>query len=203
MRDGDDWATDDNGKNGGEYEAWAMMRAAQQKRYESAIRASGRLPDSGDWGIIKTRSLGDLLHRVGRFKEARTIYLLAQERVEISSHAYPNDLKASIESRLGYTEVQIGLYAAGFRKLHHAIAISPGEMENHERLRKAYVLRQDDHVVPDVAESTLHSVAKEKPAFSAEMKQLQLPRKPPQSVALALQPFVVDSNNHSWPGSSS
>ncbi len=145
----------------------------------------------------------DLLHRVGRFKEARTIYLLAQERVEISSHAYPNDLKASIESRLGYTEVQIGLYAAGFRKLHHAIAISPGEMENHERLRKAYVLRQDDHVVPDVAESTLHSVAKEKPAFSAEMKQLQLPRKPPQSVALALQPFVVDSNNHSWPGSSS
>jgi tetratricopeptide (TPR) repeat protein len=150
--------------NAHEYEAWSMIGTIHQekRRYELAIRALEHLPNSGDWGITKTRSLGDLLHQLERFKEARTMYLLAQERVEISGCGYPDALKASVESRLGYVEVQLGMCSAGFRKLHHAVKISPGEMENHERLIKAYVLRQDNRSAADVAESTLQHISNEK-----------------------------------------
>jgi len=150
--------------NAHEYEAWSMIGAIhqEQKRYELAIKALEHLPDCGDWGITKTRSLGDLMHQRGRFKEARTMYLLAQERVEISGCAYPDALKASVESRLGYVEVQLGMCSPGFRKLHHAVKVSPGEMENHERLIKAYVLRQHNRSAADVAESTLKHISNEK-----------------------------------------
>ncbi|WP_433972521.1 tetratricopeptide repeat-containing glycosyltransferase family 2 protein [Tunturiibacter lichenicola] len=150
--------------NANEYEAWSMIGAIHQgqKRYELAIKALNHLPDSGDWGITKMRSLGDLLYQLGRLHEARTMYLLAQERVEISSCAYPDALKASVESRLGYIEVQLGLCTAGFRKLHHAADISRDGMENHERLVNAYVLREDNRSAADVAESTLQYIANEK-----------------------------------------
>jgi tetratricopeptide (TPR) repeat protein len=131
-------------------------------RYAQALKALERLPDSGDWGITKASGLGDLLHNLGRYKEARAMYLQALERTRRSNRPLPAEYLASLESRVGYTEVQLGLYKVGFRKLHRAIEASPAEADNHDRLTKACILRQDDRGAADAAESTLRYLSDEK-----------------------------------------
>jgi tetratricopeptide (TPR) repeat protein len=148
--------------NPDEYEAWAMIGALHQEQgcYVMGMRAFEHLPEAGDWGITRTRALGDCLHQLGRFSEARTMYLHALERVE-GQHGYPIEFGADLESRLGYTEVQLGLCDTGFRRLHRAVERSAQAVENHERLTKAYVLRQNDRGAADAAESTLRYLSEE------------------------------------------
>jgi tetratricopeptide (TPR) repeat protein len=150
--------------NPDEYEAWSMIGALhrEQKRYELGIRAlEHHLPDSGDWGVTRTRALGDCLHQLGRFSEARTMYLRALERVQ-GQGSYPVDFGADLESRLGFTEVQLGKCEVGFCRLHRAAESSPRMVENHERLTKAYVLRQNERGAADAAESSLRYIPEEK-----------------------------------------
>jgi glycosyltransferase involved in cell wall biosynthesis len=147
-----------------EYEAWAIISGVHRdaNRYAQALKALERLPDSGDWVITKASGLGDLLHNLGRYKEARAMYLQALERTRRSNRPLPAEYLASLESRVGYTEVQLGLYKVGFRKLHRAIEASPAEADNHDRLTKACILRQDDRGAADAAESTLRYLSDEK-----------------------------------------
>jgi tetratricopeptide (TPR) repeat protein len=149
--------------NPDKYEAWSMIGALhlEQKRYELGIRALEHLPDSGNWGVARTRAFGDCLHQLGPFSEARTMYLRALERVQ-GQGSYPVDFGADLESRLGYTEVQLGMCEMGFRRLHRAAESSPRMVENHERLTKAYVLRQNGRGAADAAESSLRYIPEEK-----------------------------------------
>jgi tetratricopeptide (TPR) repeat protein len=149
--------------NPNEYEGWSIIGALhqEQKQYEMGMQAIEHLPDSGDWGVTRARALGDCLHQLGRFSEARTMYSRALERVG-EQDAYPVDFRADIESRLGYTEVQLGVCELGFRRLHRAVDRSPAAAENHERLTKAYVLRQNERGAADAAESSLQYISDEK-----------------------------------------
>ncbi|HEY0162071.1 MAG TPA: glycosyltransferase, partial [Edaphobacter sp.] len=129
-----------------EYDGWWLLAGylGEKKRHEEAIDALTRLPESGDWGIMKERAMGDNLHDLGRFKEARTSYMLCLERAKRAPKPLPMEFLAIIESRIGYTEVRIGMKTVGFRKLIHARDETPMVLSNHERLMKAYVAVADD-----------------------------------------------------------
>ncbi|HEY0162779.1 MAG TPA: hypothetical protein VGB69_08895, partial [Edaphobacter sp.] len=58
-------------------------------------------------------------------------------------------------SRIGYTEVRIGMKTVGFRKLIHARDETPMVLSNHERLMKAYVAVADDRHAAEAAETAL------------------------------------------------
>jgi glycosyltransferase involved in cell wall biosynthesis len=147
-----------------EYEGWHMIAGFESMRqhHAPAIEALKHLPDTGEWGITKGWSLGDLFFNLGRFKEARTMYAAALDRIAKSRKTFPAEFTSSIESRLGYTEVQLGMYKVGFRKLHQAVHHEPMVLENHNRLMRAYVLTKNDSAAADVAEATLQHILSEK-----------------------------------------
>lgn len=140
-----------------EYEAWSLIGTIRktQNQHADAIDAFQHLPDAGDYGVIQARSLGDLFHGTMRFKEARAMYLAAQQRMAQSQTPFTLGLVAETESKLGYVEVQIGMRKVGFRKLRHAVTVSPEVLDNHNRLVKACVLAGDDEGAANAAEATL------------------------------------------------
>ena len=140
-----------------EFEAWQLISEILTEKglHQEAIDALGHLPDTGDWGITKAWTHGDLLHSLERLKEARTMFLLAFERAKKSSSPLPPEFLGAIESRIGYVEVRIGMRKVGFRKLIHARDASPTLLANHERLMKAYVSVQDDRQAAEAAETAL------------------------------------------------
>jgi tetratricopeptide (TPR) repeat protein len=140
-----------------EFDAWSLLAGylGEKKRHEEAVEALGHLPESGDWGITRAWAMGDHLHDLGRFKEARSMYVLAYERAKKSAQALPKEFLTTIESRIGYTEVRIGMRTVGFRKLVQARDATPMVLSNHERLMKAYVAVQDDRKAAEAAETAL------------------------------------------------
>jgi len=147
----------------GEFDAWSLLSGylSEKKQHKEAIEALGHLPDSGDWGISKAWSTGDNLHDLGRFKEARSMYCLALERAKKSPAKLPDEFLGAIESRIGYTEVRIGMHTVGLRKLVRARDAAPTILANHERLMKAYVLIRDDRRAAEAAEATLRHLSSE------------------------------------------
>lgn len=140
-----------------EYDAWSLLAGClgEKKRHEEAIEALAHLPESGDWGITRAWAMGDHLHDLGRFKEARSMYGLAYERAKKSVKPLPQEFLTTIESRIGYTEVRLGMRTVGFRKLLRARDATPMVLSNHERLMKAYVAVQDDRRAAEAAEAVL------------------------------------------------
>lgn len=141
----------------GALDAWSLLGEylGEKKEHQQAIEAFHHLPDLGDWGITKAWRIGDHLHDLRRFKEARAMYLLAFDRAKKSRLSLPQEFLTTIESRIGYTEVRIGMRKVGFRKLIHARDSTPMVLSNHERLMKAYVSVEDDRSAAEVAEATL------------------------------------------------
>lgn len=159
-----------------EYEAWSLIGTIRkiQNRHAEAVDAFEHLPDAGDYGVIKACSLGDLFHDTLRLKEARAMYLAAQERVAKSQTPFTSGAVAEVESKLGYIEVQIGMRKVGFRKLRHAIHLSPELLDNHNRLVKACVQAGDDHGAADAAEATLRHFLSDKLFARAAALRLKL-----------------------------
>lgn len=146
-----------------EYQGWVFLddMLREKERYQEGIEALQHLPDTGDWGITKAWSLGDNLHNLQRFKEARAMYVQALERAKKSVTKFPTDFLAAIESRMGYSEVKLGMRTVGFRKLQHARDSAPMVLENHNRLMKAYIYVQNDKQAADTAEMTLNYIVSE------------------------------------------
>jgi tetratricopeptide (TPR) repeat protein len=143
-----------------QYDGWTLLAELQtkQSQYEHAIHSLGNLPDTGELGTTKAWSLGDLFYNLGRFPEAQTMYARALEHVK-PGHGNPTiEFKSSIESRLGATEVQLGMHEAGFGRLHRAVGAAPLVLENHNRLMRAYVLVKNDRCAADAAEATLQHI---------------------------------------------
>ncbi|MHB1022848.1 MAG: glycosyltransferase [Acidobacteriaceae bacterium] len=126
-----------------------------RKEYKLAIEAISHLNNTGDQGIIKKDTAGDVLHDLGQLKEARVMYLSALKlaRLNRNSRAIRKDIM--IESKLGYTEVRLGMHRAGLAKLYRAVEALPTMLELHNRLVKALVFLQRDHEAADAAEATL------------------------------------------------
>jgi glycosyltransferase involved in cell wall biosynthesis len=147
-----------------EYGGWIFIsQLLNEKRcYQEGLQALQHLPDTGDWGITKAWSSGDMLHNLERHKEARAMYVLAMERVKKSKSTFPPEFTGSVESRIGYAEVKLGMRKVGFRKLHHACEVAPMVLGNHNRLMKACVFIQDDRGAAESVETALRYMFSEK-----------------------------------------
>ncbi|HZW92360.1 MAG TPA: glycosyltransferase [Candidatus Eremiobacteraceae bacterium] len=100
---------------------------------------SGRVM-SGRAAGAKEQICGDACYNLGRLKEARSAYLRAL-------HILPEDSR--IVSKLGLTEVRMGLKKNGLARLIRALNAAP-VLEMHDRLIKAYLFM---NLMPQAAEA--------------------------------------------------
>lgn len=128
----------------------------QFRRPEPALRALDRVPDEGDFGLLRNEMRGDLLHDLGRLKEARKAYHAALHFAPVRRGGGETGREPLIESKLGYTEVRLGLVRMGLGRLHRAVQKLPSVLENHDRLVKACVLLGRNDEAADVAERILN-----------------------------------------------
>jgi tetratricopeptide (TPR) repeat protein len=89
----------------------------------------------------KEHARGDALYNLGRLKEARSAYVRAL-------NILPEDMR--IVSKLGLTEVRLGLRKNGLARLTKALQNSPDVVEMHDRMIKAYLLMNR---MPEAAEA--------------------------------------------------
>ncbi len=90
---------------------------------------------------VKEDICGDALYNLGRLKEARSAYIRALRIL-------PQD--APITSKLGLTEVRLGLKKNGLARLTTALKTNPEILEMHDRMVKAYILM---NMLPQAAEA--------------------------------------------------
>lgn len=98
---------------------------------EEALRAFESADGIRQGEALREHFRGDALHNLGRLREARI--------------AYCNSLKLDrlnpiVESKLGYTELRLGMRKAGLSKMQNSVKRLPGLPELHERLVKGYVV---------------------------------------------------------------
>ena len=160
---------------------WALTQIGiarthiQYHRPEQALEALDRVPDQGDFGLLRNEMRGDLMHDLGRLKEARRAYQLALRfspvRRGCSSETGREPL---IESKLGYAEVRLGVVRTGLARLRRAVHKLPTVLENHDRLVKACVLAGRDAEAADTAECILNYFCSDKICLRAAALRLRL-----------------------------
>ena len=99
-------------------------------RHDEAIAAFERCGHDSEYAAERAHHSGDAFHNLGKLQEAKAAY---QQSLRLTG---PDP---QVESKLGYVEVRLGDFDAGFTKLQAAIAIFPNGAELHERLIKAYM----------------------------------------------------------------
>jgi tetratricopeptide (TPR) repeat protein len=145
-----------------------------KRRYEPAIQSFSELPEDGDLGITKTRGLGDLMLAAERFAEAHVMYGRALTLLLSDKANGLLALKTEIESKLGYTEVLLGLAEAGLQRLRSAIEADPTIAANYDRFIKACVVANDGPCAADAAEEALKHHASEAAYVRAAALRLSL-----------------------------
>lgn len=166
-----------------------------KKRYALAIQSFSALPDDGDLGITKTRALGDLMFATEQFAEARAMYARAHTLLLSDEGEGLLGLKAEIDSKLGYTEVLLGLRVAGLQRLRSAIELNPTSASNYDRLIKACVIADDGARAADVAEEALKHHASEAAFVRAAALRLSLQQsKVARTIALSGLQHFPDSD---------
>lgn len=147
---------------------------AQERRHEAALQALSFIKDTGDMGLMKNHTKGDVLHAMGNLKEARRAYRLALELSEHIENAHASGQQSIVESKLGYTEIQLGKIQSGLNKLLHARENNPKWLEVHDRLVKAYVQLGREAEAADAAEAILEHFLSEKIILRAVALRLRL-----------------------------
>jgi tetratricopeptide (TPR) repeat protein len=98
--------------------------------YEQALADLERVrPDAASQPFCE-HLRGDALHNLGRLQESREAYLRSAKL----THGDP-----VVNSKLGYTEVRLGLAKQGISRLKRAMESAPDVGEIRERLMKAYI----------------------------------------------------------------
>jgi glycosyltransferase involved in cell wall biosynthesis len=108
---------------------------------DRALELLSAFPMTGRAAGAKEHIRGDAFYNLGRLKEARSAYVRA---LTILSE------DALIASKLGLTEVRLGLKKNGLARLTKALRENPEEFEVHDRMIKAYILM---NMVPQAAEA--------------------------------------------------
>jgi Flp pilus assembly protein TadD len=137
----------------------------QRNEWREAIEAASRLPGEGASGVIRQMMTGDALHGLGRLEEAHHAYTGALELARANPLNNGMGTDAFVESKLGYTQVRLGMADAGLEKLRRAVRAAPEITDNHERLVKALVLVQRNSEAAEAAESAI-PYSKTESAFS-------------------------------------
>jgi len=96
-----------------------------------ALELLSAVPMKGREAGAKEHVRGDALYNLGRLKEARTAYLEAL-------HILADD--ARIISKLGLTEVRLGMKKNGLARLGKALKTNPEMYEMHDRMIKGYIV---------------------------------------------------------------
>lgn len=157
-----------------------------KRRYQHAIDSFSALPDDGDLGITKMRALGDLRLSTGQFAEARAMYVSALALLQGDDGEGLLGLRAEIESKLGYTEVLLGLREAGLQRLRRAIEINPTLIVNYDRFIKGCVIADDGARAAEAAEEALQHNVSESAFVRAAALRLSLQQsKAARKVALS------------------
>jgi glycosyltransferase involved in cell wall biosynthesis len=157
-------------------DAWAMIGTIQKqnRRFDEALFAFQQLPEDGDMAVIRAWSLGDLFHDMGRLEDARTMYLRTRKLAQKDADSLSMEFRSDLESKLGYTEVRLGLRNSGFRRLRRSIRLTPSLLDCHDRLVKACVLVQDDSGAAEAAEGILLHFASEQIFLRAAALRLRI-----------------------------
>ncbi len=100
---------------------------ANDRALEVLARVSMKERSAG----AKENIRGDALYNLGQLKEARSAYLRAID-------VLPED--ARLASKLGLTEVRLGVKKNGLARLARALKAAPDAHEVHDRMIKAYIL---------------------------------------------------------------
>lgn len=127
----------------------------QRREYREAIEAASHLSSEGAPGVIRQMMIGDALHGSGRLQEAHRAYTaaLTLARSNPLNNGMGTDL--FLESKLGYTEVSLGMAASGLDKLRSAVKAAPDITDNHDRLVKALMLLQRNSEAAEAAEAAI------------------------------------------------
>ncbi len=144
-------------------DAWiGLSRLLRERReFGRAMEAIAHLPQTGEQGILRQEMVADLLHDMGRLKEACAAYRVVAQQSQKSSMYRAMGKSASLESKLGYVEVRLGMQRAGLRKLRTAVQQMPDVLELHDRLVKALVWLHQDGEAADAAETILEHFVSE------------------------------------------
>jgi len=159
---------------------WALTQIgiakthSQFHRPEQALEALEMVPNQGDFGMLGNEMRGDLLHDLGRLKEARRAYQLALRYSPVRRGGAETGREPLIESKLGYAEVRLGVAHTGLARLRRALRKVPTVLENHDRLVKACVLLGRDAEAAEAAESILHHFFSERIYLRAAALKLRI-----------------------------
>jgi glycosyltransferase involved in cell wall biosynthesis len=127
-----------------------------RKEFGAALAALDAVPDKNDLGLLRNEMRGDLLHDLNRLGEARAAYQAALRYSPVKRGMDECGREALIASKLGYTEVRLGLVRMGLARLRQAVAHAPDILDNHDRLVKACMLLKRDSEAAQAAEDILN-----------------------------------------------
>jgi tetratricopeptide (TPR) repeat protein len=108
---------------------------------DRALELLARVSMKGRSAGAKENIRGDALYNLGQLKGARSAYLRALELLAED---------ARIASKLGLTEVRLGLKKNGLARVARALKAAPDIYEVHDRMIKAYILMG---LLPQAAEA--------------------------------------------------
>ncbi|MGA2415292.1 MAG: glycosyltransferase [Candidatus Sulfotelmatobacter sp.] len=109
--------------------------------YDRALELLSSVTMFGRAAGEKEHISGDALYNLGRLKEARSAYLRSLALLAEDTR---------VLSKLGLTEVRMGLKKNGLARLTRALRANPDEFQLHDRIIKAYLLLD---LMPQAAEA--------------------------------------------------
>jgi tetratricopeptide (TPR) repeat protein len=157
-------------------EAWILLFYLHDSRgeYDLAFEVCNRLAAmSATIPFNIVQRCGDYLHDRGNFGEALNYYCQALSHAASSPDGTTHSDRWAVESKLGYTEVRLGL-RDGLHRLTRAVAEAAAVKENHDRLIKAFLVLGELEPAADAAEHAMASFLDMKLYLLAATLRIQL-----------------------------
>jgi tetratricopeptide (TPR) repeat protein len=165
--------------------AWmfvAMIYLDRGQDHE-ALEALQQAGQGSEGAALREQLKGDALHNLGMLQEARGAYKRA-----LAAAGAVNPL---LQSKLGYTEVRLGMKATGLKKLKRAVESAPEIAAIHDKMVKAYIVVDDLHAAASAAETFAQNFRHPKTILRAASIRAQLSEWPQvrQLLETGLQSF--------------
>ena len=118
--------------------------------YERTLAVLDGMKAGDDLQVLQFELRGDVMHALGRLREAREMYRAAVAKAR--ERGADGTAGVGLKSKLGYVEVAMGMEKTGLRRLREAIEADPTVLDFHDRLVKSLVLLKRDREAADAAE---------------------------------------------------
>jgi glycosyltransferase involved in cell wall biosynthesis len=126
-------------------DAWTFIAMVHSDlgNLEETLKALENAGNGASGAVMREQLRGDALHDLGKLREARVAYRRALDAQRT------NPL---LQSKLGYTEVRLGMKQQGFARMLRAVSAAPEAPELQDRLVKAYLAAENIPQAADAAE---------------------------------------------------